>query len=81
MVVRTSLCPNSSWTVQELLGHADVATTMIYTYVLNRPGVVRVVSPGDFEWDRGGGEFFLPKGPMVFPGLDHGSGQNSVARS
>jgi len=33
-------------TVQELLGHRNVATTMIYTHVLNRGGL-GVRSPAD----------------------------------
>ena len=34
-------------TVQELMGHSNVATTMIYTHVLNRSGI-SVKSPADY---------------------------------
>ena len=36
-------------TIQERLGHRDVATTMVYTHVLNRGGR-GVTSPLDGDW-------------------------------
>jgi integron integrase len=39
-------------TVQELMGHKDVSTTMIYTHVLKKPGL-GVKSPLDRVWPMG----------------------------